>query len=64
MKTHITLKNGIMLFCLFFFGLNVILAQEATNKQKQTTTIWSGSSWSNGLPISTKLKLQFLLNCI
>ena len=49
MKTHITLKNGIMLFCIFFFGFNIVFAQESIKKQKQATT-WNGASWSNGLP--------------
>lgn len=51
MKTHITLKNGIMLYCIFFFGFNFITAQEST-KQQQTfsSTTWNGSSWSNGMP--------------
>ncbi len=51
MKTHITSKPAIILICLFFLGLNFTVAQDLTKEKQQVkSTIWDGTSWSNGLP--------------
>lgn len=51
MKTFITSKNGLTLFCFFLFGFHFITAQESAKQlQSISSTTWDGTGWNNGKP--------------